>query len=97
MAKRIFRAVCLISLWVFAASVVIIMWVLYDYYSETQRTQLKRQTNQVAEGVELCGMEYLMRLSAEDYRITYIDGDGTVLYDNKSDACLLYTSDAADE
>ena len=47
MAKRIFRAVCLISLWVFAASVVIIMWVLYDYYSETQRTQLKRQTNQV--------------------------------------------------
>lgn len=89
MAKRIFRAVCLISLWVFAASVVIIMWVLYDYYSETQRTQLKRQTNQVAGGVELCGMEYLTRLSAEDYRITYIDGDGTVLYDNKSDAAKL--------
>lgn len=89
MAKRIFRAVCLISLWVFAASVVIIMWVLYDYYSETQRTQLKRQANQVAEGVELCGMEYLTRLSAEDYRITYIDGDGTVLYDNKSDAAKL--------
>lgn len=89
MAKRIFRAICLISLWVFAASVVIIMWVLYDYYSETQRTQLKRQTNQVAEGVELCGMEYLTRLSAEDYRITYIDGDGTVLYDNKSDAAKL--------
>ena len=65
------------------------MWVLYDYYSETQRTQLKRQTNQVAEGVELCGMEYLTRLSAEDYRITYIDGDGTVLYDNKSDAAKL--------
>ena len=86
MAKRIFRAVCLISLWVFAASVVIIMWVLYDYYSETQRTQLKRQTNQVAEGVELCGMEYLTRLSAEDYRITYIDGDGTVLYDSRSDS-----------
>lgn len=89
MAKRIFRAVCLISLWVFAASVVIIMWVLYDYYSENQRMQLKRQTNQVAEGVELCGMEYLTRLSAEDYRITYIDGDGTVLYDNKSDAAKL--------
>ena len=70
MAKRIFRAVCLISLWVFAASVVIIMWVLYDYYSETQRTQLKRQTEQVAEGVELCGMEYLIRLSAEAYRLT---------------------------
>lgn len=89
MAKRIFRAVCLISLWVFAASVVIIMWVLYDYYSETQRMQLKRQTEQVAEGVELCGMEYLTRLAAEDYRITYIDRDGTVLYDNKSDAAKL--------
>ncbi len=89
MAKRIFRAVCLISLWVFAASVVIIMWVLYDYYSETQRMQLKRQTQQVAEGVELCGMEYLTRLAAEDYRITYIDRDGTVLYDNKSDAAKL--------
>lgn len=89
MAKRIFRAVCLISLWVFAASVVIIMWVLYDYYSETQRMQLKRQTQQVAEGVELCGMEYLTHLAAEDYRITYIDRDGTVLYDNKSDAAKL--------
>ncbi len=89
MAKRIFRTVCLISLWVFAASVVIIMWVLYDYYSETQRMQLKRQTEQVAEGVELCGMEYLTRLAAKDYRITYIDRDGTVLYDNKSDAAKL--------
>lgn len=85
MAKRIFRAMCLISLWVFAASVVIIMWVLYDYYSENQRTQLKRQTSQVAEGVELGGMDYLNGLAAEDYRITYIDRDGTVLYDNKSD------------
>lgn len=89
MAKKIFRSVCLVSLAVFTASVIIIMWVMYDYDTQNQKTQLKRQVLQIAEGVSLSGMDYLTELSAQDYRVTYIDADGTVLYDNKSDVSTM--------
>lgn len=89
MFKKIFRSVCMVSLLVFMVTVVIIMWVMYDYDTQNQRTQLKRQVEQVAEGVTLDGLRYLSALPAEDYRITYIDTDGTVLYDNKSDASTM--------
>ena len=89
MAKKIFRSVCLVSLAVFTASVIIIMWVMYDYDTQNQKTQLKRQVLQIAECDTLSGMDYLTELSAQDYRITYIDADGTVLYDNKSDVSTM--------
>lgn len=85
MTKRIFRSICFVALGVFLASLVLFMCVLYNYFSGLQRSQLKIQTELAAQGVSDGGMEYLEKLNAKDYRITWIDTDGVVLYDSKSD------------
>ena len=61
------------------------MGVLYDYFSNVQRSQLEMQTNLAAQGAANEGMKYFEGLDVTDYRITWIDTDGTVLYDSKSD------------
>lgn len=89
MTKRIFRSICLVALSVFLASIVLFMGVLYDYFSDVQRSQLKVQTDMTAQGVMSDGLEYLKGLDLEDCRITWIDADGEVLFDSKSDAAQM--------
>lgn len=86
MTKRIFRSICLVALTVFLASIVLIMGVLYEYFSNAGQSQLKMQTSLAAQGVMNEGMEYFHDLKVTDYRISWIDTDGRVLYDSKSDA-----------
>lgn len=86
MTKRIFRSICLVAITVFAASVILIMGVLHAYFSDVQQEQLKMQTNLAAQGVMHEGMDYFKELEVSDYRMTWIDGQGTVLYDSQSDS-----------
>lgn len=84
MTKRIFRAICLAALGVFLASMVLILGVLYTYFSTVQRDQLKMQTNLAAQGVSNEGAAYFQDLGVENYRMTWIGADGGVLYDSQS-------------
>lgn len=85
MTKRIFRSICLVALTVFLASVVLIMGVLYEYFSNVEQAQLKMQTALAAQGVTNEGIDYFRNLKVTNYRISWIDTDGTVLYDSESD------------
>lgn len=89
MTKRIFRSICLAALTVFLASVILIMGVLYEYFSTARQAQLKMQTNLAAQGITNEGMAYFQGLEVSDYRITWIDADGTVLYDSESDTAEM--------
>lgn len=82
MTKRIFRSICLVAVTVFLASLVLIMGVLYEYFSNVQHAQLKVQTSLAAQGAANEGMEYFKNLRLSNCRITWIDSDGTVLYDS---------------
>lgn len=84
MTKRIFHSICLVAGSVFAACVALFLCVLYDYFSGVQQAQLRMQTSLAAQGVIHEGTGYFEGLDASNYRITWIDMDGTVLYDNKS-------------
>ena len=86
MTKRIFRAICLVALAVFLASVTLIMGILYDYFSRVQQDQLRIEAGLAARGVEENGKAYFDGLDTQSYRITWIGADGTVLFDSKSDA-----------
>ena len=44
------------------------------------------QTNLAAQGVMHEGMDYFKDLDVSDYRMTWIDGQGAVLYDSQSDS-----------
>lgn len=85
MTKRIFRSICFVALTVFLASVVLIMGVLYEYFSQVQQEQLKMQTRLAAQGVANEGILYFRDLEVSNHRITWIGEDGTVLYDSKTD------------
>ncbi len=85
MTKRIFRSVCFAALCVFAASMILFMGVLYDYFSDVQKKQLRMQTGLAVQGTANEGMSYFDGLVTKDYRITWIGTDGSVLYDSRSD------------
>lgn len=89
MTKRIFRSICLVALTVFLASVILIMGIMYEYFSNAAQAQLKMQTSLAAQGVTNEGIEYFQGLDVTDYRITWIDADGNVLYDSRSDSAEM--------
>ena len=84
MKKQIFRAVLIAATSVFLASFVLIMGVLYDYFSSVQMKGLETETFIAADAVEKNGIEYLESIKTGNYRITWIADDGTVLFDNKA-------------
>ena len=85
MTKRIFRSICLVALGVFFACLALIMGVLYAHFSNVQQAQLRIQTSLAAQGVAHEGSDYFKGLPLENYRITWIAADGSVLYDSESD------------
>ena len=89
MTKRIFRSVCIVAVVVLFASLALVMGVLYDYFSGSQENQLKTQTDLAAQGIEHEGSAYFNGLDSEELRITWVDKDGKVLFDNKTDASSM--------
>lgn len=85
MSKKIFNSIWFVALAVLLASLVFIMGVTYSYFSGVQESQLRTETALAARGVALNGMDYFSDLDEKGYRITWIDGDGTVLYDSQAE------------
>lgn len=86
MSSKIFKAIWIAASSVFLASLVFILGVSYNYFSSLQQRLLKNETELAARGVALSGIKYFDNLNTEDYRITWIDAEGRVLYDNEADS-----------
>ena len=84
MKKKIFISSIWVSLLTFLCSMVIIMTVLYRYFDNQILKELENEASYVSTSVELLGEEYLENLKTQN-RITWIDEDGNVLYDNMAD------------
>ena len=105
MSRKIFTAIWGAALAVFAASLVFIMGVSYNYFTGVQMKQLHAETALAAQGVSLCGKDYFTGLSTGDYRVTWIDADGTVqlwgsaekpvLMGHEADSFARYIADPA--
>lgn len=85
MTKKIFWAIMLAAGTVLAASLVVIMGCLYSYFSDIQGKQLEDELTLAAVAVEENGREYLEKVKSRQYRLTWVAGDGEVLYDTQSD------------
>ena len=86
MTKRIYKSICAAALGVFVVTMLLIMGVLYNYFSSVQQKQLRSQTALAVQGAEQLGMDYFEGLDDEDVRITWIAANGDVLYDSASDS-----------
>ena len=89
MTKRIYKAICAAALGVFVVTMLLIMGVLYNYFSSVQQRQLRSQTALAVQGAEQLGMDYFDGLSNEDVRITWVAANGDVLYDSASDSDVM--------
>ena len=86
MTKKIFRSILTVAMAVLLAGVLIITSCLYDYFDGVQEDQLRDELNLAAIGTEQLGEAYLEQLNEKSGRLTWVDADGTVLYDTQVDA-----------
>lgn len=89
MSRKIFKAIWLVAVAVFLASLVFLMGITYDYFTHVQLGQLKAETQLAARGVTLSGEAYFDNLNISSYRMTWIAADGTVLYDSEADSARM--------
>ncbi len=89
MKNAIFKNIFFTAIAVFLLSCVCILGVLYPYFSEKSRQDLEDQAAGLAAAMEECGGDFLSKVEGVDTRITWIAGDGTVLYDSQSDPAAM--------
>ena len=88
MTAKIFRNSMVVGLSVFLLSVALFMGVLYQYFGTQLTQELQSEAVLVARGVESMGMDYLENLNLSN-RVTWVDTEGTVLYDNQADPATM--------
>lgn len=86
MTKKIFHSILLVAGAVLLASLFVITGALYEYFGIIQKKQLKDELGLAAVSVEQQGDDFLKRLSTDHYRITWINTQGNVIYDTRTDA-----------
>ena len=86
MTKKIFHSILLVAGAVLLASLFVITGALYEYFGIIQKKQLKDELSLAAVSVEQQGGDFLKRLSPDRYRITWINTEGHVIYDTRTDA-----------
>lgn len=86
MTKKIFRSVLLVAVVMVLFCCTFILGILYRHFTTIEEEQLESQLGFVVTGVENNGEDYLKSLTEKKYRITWVEADGTVKFDNKTDA-----------
>ncbi len=89
MTRRVFRSIFVVAAAVLAASLVILLAFLYDYFAGVQEQELGDQLALAAAGVEREGADYLRAVDADRSRLTWVGADGAVLFDTVTDAETL--------
>lgn len=86
MTKKIFSSTMTVVISVLLLSFLMITGVLYEHFENLRLDQLKMTADFAVKGMEEKGAAYFDGLDTEGCRITWINADGTVLYDSHSNA-----------
>ena len=89
MTSKIFKSILSVAVAVLMASLIIIIGVLYPYFGGVQESQLKDELSLAAEAVQQLGEGYLENLDSDRYRLTWVNSDGTVIFDSHADATTM--------
>ena len=89
MTSKIFRSAVFVAAIVLLCSLGIVMGVLYNHFSGVQVQQLKDELSLAVTGTEQYGNAFLENVEADRFRVTWIDTDGTVLFDTQVDQSAM--------
>ena len=85
MTKKIFKSIMFVCALVLTVGLAAVMGILYSNFDGQMRKELSKEAAYLTYGVEQQGVDYLKNIKDKSARITYIDQDGTVLFDNEAD------------
>ena len=89
MTSKIFRSTVFVAVVVLLCSLGIVMGVLYNHFTGVQVQQLKDELSLAVTGTEQYGNAGLENVEAGRFRVTWIDMDGTVLFDTRVDESTM--------
>jgi len=89
MTSKIFRSTVFVAVVVLLCSLGIVIGVLYNHFAGVQVQQLKDELSLAVTGTEQYGNAFLENVEADRFRVTWIDTDGTVLFDTQVDQTTM--------
>jgi two-component system phosphate regulon sensor histidine kinase PhoR len=89
MTKKILGGILAVCALTLCAALLLFLGFLYNHFTDQIITELEKELVFAKNGVLLKGGEYLSELPSGFARITWIDQDGTVLYDSAVDESLM--------
>ena len=89
MTSKIFRSTVFVAVLVLLSSLSVILGVLYNHFTDVQVQQLKDELSLAVTGTEQYGNAFLENVEADRFRVTWIDKDGTVLFDTQADQSAM--------
>ena len=89
MTSKIFRSTVFVAVVVLLCSLGVVMGVLYNHFTGVQVQQLKNELSLAVTGTEQYGNAFLENVEADRFRVTWIDTDGTVLFDTQVDQTTM--------
>ena len=89
MTSKIFRSTVFVAVVVLLCSLGIVIGVLYNHFTGVQVRQLKDELSLAVTGTEQYGNAFLENVEADRFRVTWIDTDGTVLFDTQVDQSTM--------
>lgn len=89
MTSKILRSILSVATVVLIASMLVVTGFLYSYFDGVQQTQLKTELNLAAKATEQLGIDYLESLNTDQYRLTWVAPDGTVIFDSQADPATM--------
>ena len=89
MTSKIFRSTVFVAVVILLCSLGIVMGILYNHFTQVQVQQLKDELSLAVTGTEQYGNAFLENVEADRFRVTWIDTDGTVLFDTRVDQTTM--------
>lgn len=89
MKKKIFRYTSISMAVILILSMLTTILLVNQHFISTEEERMAAEAELACAGIDTGGEDYLNSLDAEDYRITWIAEDGTVLYDSETDASKM--------
>ncbi len=89
MTSKIFKSILSVAIAVLMASLIIITGVLYRYFGNVQEAQLQDELSLAADATEKLGESYLEGLDYDRYRLTWVNANGTVIFDSHANAAAM--------
>jgi len=89
MNKKIFYSSFFTAFLVLAASIILIIGTLFDFFEKQIQKELQTEADYLSQAVENEGMSFFNKFNGANNRVTLINVDGNVLFDSLSDTSAL--------